>query len=105
MWSFIAVALFDNKYGVLHGGDGEVFGTQLLGLASILVWSAFFGIFIFAPFSLREMLKINENIQVIGLMHAKISIRGFVLSEESNTKDYNQVAFDEFSEEVDDSDS
>jgi ammonia channel protein AmtB len=73
----------DKRHGVIHDGSGEVFGTQILGLASFLVWATFFGIIIFSPCSLCEKLKINENLQVIGLSSAKITGRGFVLSEKS----------------------
>lgn len=82
------MAFFDNTHGVLHEGSGEIFGTQLLGLASVLCWATFFGIFIFAPFSLLDSLKINENIAIIGLAHAKISLRGFVLSDKAVAGSY-----------------
>lgn len=99
IWAYIAPAFFDNTHGVLHLGDGEIFGTQLMGLTSALCWATFFGIFIFAPFSLLDLLRINPNIEIIGLQHAKISTRGFVLSEKAVAEGYQSVAQEEFSED------
>ena len=74
MWGTIATGLFSNKKGVFYGasGCGTFFGYQILGLVCMFLWTTFFSILFFFSMKKLNLLRIEKEIEIIGLDIAEL---------------------------------
>lgn len=75
MWGTLATALFDNEFGLFNPSSPSrwsYLGWQMCGMVTILAWTAFFSVLFFYSMKRAGLLRIEKEIEIIGLDIAEL---------------------------------
>jgi len=77
VWGLIAVGIFDNQKGLVSDNPekGSFFGWQLIGMVTIIAWTAVFSLIYFAVMNKLNLLRVPRFEEIVGLDSAEMGTK------------------------------
>jgi Amt family ammonium transporter len=83
LWGMLAPAFFHTHDGVFHGGAGVIIGVQLVAFLCIVGWAAVFGAVTCGILAVVRQLRIDIDVEMIGLNNCGMTGRGYAPAAQS----------------------